>query len=328
MSRSELRATSDTTSAEPAPVRAPSLPSMPRASHKTLTSLDFGEFEVAPPPTRRDRAVLVRMESIEAGRLYSLDGPELRIGRLPDNGAVIDDAGVSRHHARLYREGDTYRIDDLGSSNGTYLNGVRIGSSELSEGAVVQIGQKARFRFSIIDRHQERMLRQLYETSLRDPLTGLFNRAYFMDRLDGELAYSKRHEGAVSLLILDIDHFKRINDTYGHPAGDWVLKCFATTVFGSVRNEDLIARYGGEEFAAVLRGITIENAHHAAERLRRATSDMVLEFEGQRVPVTVSIGGASNKCPNVTDRDSLIAAADRRLYAAKNGGRNRVVTSG
>ena len=290
--------------------------------------MDFGEFEVAPPPTRRDRAVLVRMDSIEAGRLDALDGPELRLGRLPDNHVVIDDAGISREHARLSRNGDTYRIDDLGSSNGTYLNGVRITSSEIVEGDVIQVGPRARFRFSVIDRHQERILRQLYEASVRDPLTGVFNRAYFMDRLGAELAYAKRHGSEVSVLILDIDHFKAVNDTHGHLAGDWVLKCFAATMFAFLRTEDLFARYGGEEFAVVLRGIALPNARLAADRLRRATAELALEFEGQAVPVTVSIGGASTACAGVTDSNSLIAVADRRLYVAKKSGRNAVVTSG
>jgi diguanylate cyclase (GGDEF)-like protein len=219
-------------------------------------------------------------------------------------------------------------IDDLGSSNGTYVNGIRVTSSEVTEGAVIQIGPRARFRFSVIDHHQERMLRQMYDSSVRDPLTGIFNRAYFKDRLDAELAYLSRHRTAVSILILDIDHFKNINDTYGHAAGDLVLKCFTATLFGSLRTEDLLARYGGEEFVVLLRDISIENAYRAAERLRRSVSEMVLEFEGKRITLTVSVGGASTACANVTDSESLIAAADRRLYAAKNGGRNAVVTSG
>jgi two-component system, cell cycle response regulator len=298
-----------------------------RALQKTLTSMDFGEIEIAPPPTRRDRAVLVRMDSIEAGRLYALEGPELRLGRMADNQVVIDDGGISRDHARLYRDGEVFRLDDLGSSNGTYLNGVRITSCEVADGALIQIGPRARFRFSIIDHHQERILRQLYEASVRDPLTGVFNRAYFVDRLSAELAYSKRHGTEVSVLILDIDHFKSINDTYGHPAGDWALKSFSATMFASLRTEDLFARYGGEEFGVVLRGIPIQNAHQAAERLRRATADMALEFEGRKIPVTVSIGGASNACAGVTDLNSLIATADRRLYVAKKSGRNTVITS-
>lgn len=309
-------------------VNAPPGPSTGRQTQKTLTSMDFGSVEIAPPPTRRDIAVLVRMDSIEAGRLYVLDGPELRVGRLPDNGVAIDDAGISRVHARLYREGDAYRIEDLGSSNGTYINGVRVTSAEVLEGALVQVGPKARFRFSVIDRHQERILRQLYEASVRDPLTGLFNRAYFVERLGAELAYSKRHGTEVSLLVLDIDHFKKINDTFGHLVGDWVLKCFTTTIYGSLRTEDLFARYGGEEFVAVLRGISLPGAARAAERLRKAVAAMVVEHEGVRIPVTVSIGCASVKCPGEVSAEALIGAADRRLYEAKKNGRNTVVASG
>src|SRR5688572_5023304 len=130
-----------------------------RQGAKTLTSFDFGDAEFAPPPTKRDRAVLVRIDSIEAGRLFAMEGPELRLGRMPGNHIVIDDSGISRDHARLYRDDDAYRIEDLGSSNGTYVNGARLRSGEIAEGSVIQIGPKARFRFSIIDRHQESLLK-------------------------------------------------------------------------------------------------------------------------------------------------------------------------
>lgn len=318
----------DISSVEPVPnASGPSLPATPRLPRKTLAGMDFGNLEVA-PPTLRDRAVLVRMDSIEAGRIHTLDAAELRIGRMTGNEVVVDDSGISRSHARLYRSGNTYVIEDLGSSNGTYVNGVRVTVSEVAEGSVLGIGPRARFRFSVIDRHQERMLRQLYEASVRDPLTGIFNRAYFEDRLGTELAYSKRHGTVVSLLFIDIDFFKKVNDTYGHPAGDAVLKSFTATTFASLRTEDLLARYGGEEFAVLLRGINIQNARHVAERLRQSTSEMAVELDGQVIRVTISVGAASTACTGVTDRESLLAAADRRLYIAKNGGRNTVVTSG
>lgn len=314
------------------PARAVSGPPVPTTSPqfpKTLTSMDFGDVEVAPPPTRRDRAVLIRMDSLEAGRIYALEGPELRLGRLPDNGVAIDDAGISRNHARLFLENDAYYVEDLGSSNGTYVNGVRITQkADLAEGAVLQVGPKARFRFSVIDRHQERILRQLYESSVRDPLTGVFNRAYFLERVGAELAYAKRHGSQVSLLLLDLDHFKKVNDTYGHLAGDWVLKCFTVVVFGSLRTEDVLARYGGEEFVVALRGVSISGAARAAERLRRAVSELCVEYEGKRITVTVSIGCSSTEGTDVVGAEALIADADRRLYAAKRGGRNTVVATG
>jgi diguanylate cyclase (GGDEF)-like protein len=272
--------------------------------------------------------VLVRIDSVDAGRLYTVEGPELRLGRLTDNGVVIDDSGISRYHARLFRDGNVYRVEDLGSSNGTYVNGVRVTSAEVAEGAVVQVGPKARFRFSVIDRHQERILRQLYESAVRDPLTGVFNRGYLIDRLGSELAYAKRHGGEVSMLIMDIDYFKKINDTFGHLAGDMVLKAFTAVVFASLRTEDILARYGGEEFAVLLRGISLAGAARAAERLRHAVSELALSHEGHTIQVTVSVGCASLKCPDVVCPETLIAAADRRLFAAKKAGRNRVVAEG
>ena len=299
-----------------------------RRGDKTLTSIDFGDSQIAPPPTKRNRAVLVRMDSIEAGRLFAMDGPELRIGRMQSNNIVIDDGGVSRDHARLYKHDDAYRIEDLGSSNGTYLNGVRIKTADIAEGAVVQVGTQARFRFSVIDRHQESLLKQLYESAVRDALTGVFNRLYFVERLGTELAYAKRHGTEVSLLLLDLDHFKRVNDTFGHLAGDWVLKSFTGAIFKSLRTEDLVARFGGEEFLVLLRGISISGAARAAERLRSAVATMEIEHEGRTIPITVSIGCASMKCQGVDSATTLVATADRRLYAAKESGRNAVVATG
>jgi diguanylate cyclase (GGDEF)-like protein len=298
-----------------------------RPGDKTLTSMDFGEFDLVPPPTKRDRPVLVRLDSIEAGRLFVMERPELRVGRMTGNDVVIDDAGISREHARLFLDGDVYRIEDLGSSNGTYVNGVRVDTGDVTEGAVIQFGPKARFRFSIIDRHQESMLRQLYESAIRDPLTGVYNRAYFVERLGSELAFAKRHATEVSLLLLDLDHFKRINDTFGHLAGDWVLKCFTAVVYKSLRSEDLLARFGGEEFLVLLRGISISGASRAAERLRNAVAAMNVEHEGRKIPVTVSVGCASMNCAGVDSAKVLVAVADRRLYVAKRGGRNAVVAT-
>jgi len=311
-----------TTSGTPASSQqsAPATPG--RFEQRTLTNVNISA--AIPMPAQRDRAVLVRMDEAHAGQVIPADGPDLRIGRHPTSALVIDDEGISRSHARIARKGASYFIEDLKSSNGTYVNGARVESAELCDGSLVQLGPRVRFRFSVVDEHQERILRQLYESSVRDALTGVFNRAYFLERLAGELAYANRHGSDASLLLLDIDHFKKINDTHGHPAGDAVLRSFSGTVRKVLRVEDIFARYGGEEFIVLLRGIAIDGAARAAERLRRAVSVSPTEFDGKRIECTVSIGCASLGCGE-RSAQGLIAAADRRLYAAKHGGRDRVV---
>jgi two-component system cell cycle response regulator len=297
-----------------------------RFDERTLTSINLGGA-IIPQPATRDRAVLVRMDETHAGQVTQASNAGIRIGRHPTSSLVVDDEGISRSHARIFCKGETYFIEDLKSSNGTYVNGTRVECAELSDGSMIQLGPRVRFRFSIVDEHQERILRQLYESSVRDALTGLFNRAYFLERLGGELAYANRHGTEASLLLLDIDHFKKINDTYGHPGGDAVLRSMAATVRKVLRVEDIFARYGGEEFIVLLRGIAIDGAARAAERLRRAILGCPTEYEGKLIACTVSVGCASLACAERTAQ-ALIATADRRLYAAKHRGRDRVVSSG
>lgn len=280
------------------------------------------------PAQQRDRAVLVRMDSGQAGHVTSLDAPEIRLGRQLGNTIVIDDEGLSRVHARVFYDGAFYRVQDLQSSNGTYVNGARIEEAPLTDGSVLQLGPKVCFRFSLTDENQEKILRQLYENSVHDPLTGVYNRHFFLERLNAELAYAGRHKAPASLLMLDVDHFKLVNDTYGHPAGDAVLKQIAATAKELVRIEDVLARYGGEEFVVLLRGIGLSGAGRAAERIRGAIEKAPTILEGQAISTTVSIGAASLACVGKPDSEALVSLADRRLYLAKHGGRNRVVSQG
>jgi len=294
---------------------------MSRLEQKTLNTEVFS----LRPAQQRDRAVLVRMESAQAGHVTSLDGPEVRIGRQLGNSIVVDDEGLSRSHARVYYDGTHYRVQDLGSSNGTYVNGTRINEAPLYDGAVLQLGPKVCFRFSLTDENQENILRQLYESSVHDPLTGAYNRHFFLERLNAELAYAGRHKAPASLLMFDVDHFKRVNDTYGHPAGDAVLKSIASIGMELLRVEDVLARYGGEEFVVLLRGITLSGAARAGERIRAGIEREVTRVEDHAIRVTVSIGAASLACVGRPDSEALISLADRRLYLAKHAGRNRVV---
>ena len=171
-------------------------------------------------------------------------------------------------------------------------------------------------------------MRKLYESSTRDALTGAYNRVYFEERLRTEFAFASRHSAELSMILLDVDHFKRINDTWGHQAGDAVLKNIAAICQRSLRAEDVFARFGGEEFAAVLRGVSVSGAALLGERLRATIESSPTLFEEQSISAKLSAGCASISCCARPSAEELIGLADKRLYAAKARGRNRVVAAG
>ncbi|MEZ4227014.1 MAG: GGDEF domain-containing protein [Polyangiaceae bacterium] len=279
-------------------------------------------------PSSPDRHMLVRMDSASVGKLHTLEGPELRLGRHASCHVVLEDDGVSRRHARLVREGSHYVLEDLGSANGTFVAGNRIERQQLADGDVFQLGPNVLFRYTFTDASQERMMQQLYDASVKDALTGCYNREHFDERLRAEVAYANRHSTIVSLVLFDLDHFKQINDNYGHQAGDAVLVAVTRSVQHELRTEDLLARYGGEEFAVVLRGIDLRGAGALAERLRARVAAAPVVFEQHQIPVSMSLGCAGLTCCPEVSTKALVAIADRRLYAAKRGGRNRVVAEG
>jgi diguanylate cyclase (GGDEF)-like protein len=158
-----------------------------------------------------------------------------------------------------------------------------------------------------------------------DVLTRVHNRRYFEDRLAGEMSFALRHAAPLSLLLFDVDHFKKVNDTFGHAAGDAVLRVMAATVKRMVRTEDLVARYGGEEFAVIARGIGHRNAMIFGERVRKTVQACVVPWDERPIHATISIGVATVEQGSPIDGTrALVAAADAALYRAKNGGRNRV----
>jgi two-component system, cell cycle response regulator len=281
------------------------------------------------PPRKqtKDRHLLVRVRGAELGRVTLLAPERMRVGRSQDSELWLADDGVSRRHATLVREGASYVVLDEGSANGTFVAGVKIDRHELRDGDVVQFGPTAVFRYTLSDENQEALLRQLYDASVTDALTGAHNREHFDTQLRAELSYARRHNTDVSLVIFDADHFKKVNDTYGHQVGDSVLMQIAQVVQSTVRSEDVFARYGGEEFALVLRGIDIEGCGAVADRLRERIASQQIQTERGPLSVTVSAGCASLSTTQDKTPEGLISAADRRLYGAKHAGRNRVVTS-
>ena len=184
-------------------------------------------------------------------------------------------------------------VEDLGSTNGTFVDAKRIERAELHSGDRVHIGPNVILSFAIVAAQAEHVAQQLYESSVRDPLTRIFNRRYLVERLASEVAYAKRHGTKLSLILFDLDLFKRVNDTYGHLVGDDVLRDVSALVQRLVRAEDVFARFGGEEFVLLVRGIEHVNVGRFAERVRSAVERLEIAAEALVLNVTVSLGYAS-----------------------------------
>jgi diguanylate cyclase (GGDEF)-like protein len=279
---------------------------------------------VAPEGGKRDRAYLVVLAGASVGEMYKIEGEKTVIGRGQNAQIRLLDDGISREHAQLVIRSDHVVLEDLGSTNGTYCNGLKVDTKELADGDKILVGSTTILKFTYHDNLDEIFQKQMYESALRDGLTKAFNKRYFTDRLESEFTFSTRHMTPLTLVLFDIDHFKNVNDTFGHPAGDYVLTELSNMMAASLRAEDIFARYGGEEFAIVCRGSDSIQGQIVAERLRKAVETNHFMWEEKRVPVTISLGLATLPDPAIADSSELIRAADEALYKSKKTGRNRV----
>jgi len=295
-------------------------------SEFTRTFIMDAPAAVSAPPAATDREpTLVILTGTRMGLVHTLSGT-VTLGRSPECEITLDDDGVSRMHARIVMRQGQPEIEDLRSTNGTYVDGVRVSTSiRLQDGSRVRIGGMT-LKFAWQDRDALRAHQHMYDMSVRDGLTGLFNRRYFDERLESEHAFAIRHRSALAVLLCDIDHFKKVNDEHGHQAGDAVLRAVATELRERVRTEDVVARFGGEELAVIARGVDVNGIRLFAERLRSIVATLRIEVDGKVIGVTVSIGVAhSHSGPAVSRAEGLVAAADTALYAAKAAGRNRAL---
>jgi two-component system, cell cycle response regulator len=258
------------------------------------------------------------------GKMFRLGG-EMTIGRSGVADILIEDDGVSRRHAKItVRRDGVVELEDMGSTNGTFHNGEKIARQVLQDGDKIQVGSATILKFSYQDELDEAWQKNLYESATRDGLTRIYNRKYFNDAVAKEFAYAQRHEFPLSLVMFDIDHFKEVNDTHGHAAGDQVLQHLAHAVTQVVRSEDLFCRYGGEEFAVLLREAPAGQALVVAERVRQTVQALDLHVGPVHIPVAVSVGVATLVGRNYARVEDFIDAADKFLYRAKENGRNRV----
>ena len=284
--------------------------------------------EVQKPGTRdRDRAYLIVLAGSAVGEMYKLSKDETVIGRGSQADIQVIDEGISRRHTAIRLEGGQVLATDLGSTNGTFLNGERITRQALSDGDKIQVGSTTILKFTFHDSLDESFQRQMYESALRDGLTKAFNKKYFLERLESEFAYALRHNTVLSLVMFDIDHFKKVNDTHGHLAGDHALVGLSAVIAQTIRKEDVFARYGGEEFAVICRGVDLAGAQQFGERIRVRVEALRMDFNGNPLNITVSVGVAVVNDSGMRSMLDLIGLADDALYQAKRGGRNRVVAA-
>lgn len=286
-------------------------------------------FEATSMEPRRDRSLLVVLAGDQLGKAIRLDAPEIVLGRGDSSTIQITDPGLSWNHARIRVLTDGVTIEDLGSTNGTFVCGERVAAPRrLRDGDRIALGGRTVLKYSLADELEEAAALRLYESAVHDPLTGLYNRRYIEARLASELSYVERHAASLAVLFVDIDHFKLINDHYGHHAGDAVLRVVGATVQRMLRPEDVLSRFGGEEFVVIARSLSARNAVILAERIRRAIEQLELPIAGDPVKLTISIGIAIARTGLLRDTAStLVERADAAMYEAKQQGRNRVVAS-
>lgn len=268
-------------------------------------------------------ACLVVIYGSDLGKRLQLGTEQLECGRSMQCDVPLDDDAVSRRHAVIRWTGSGYQLRDLGSTNGTYVNDVAVQERMLRDGDQIKIGRSI-FKFMQGGNIELAYHEEIYRVMTHDGLTQVHNKASFDKALEREVSRATRYQRHLSLALFDIDHFKRINDTRGHLAGDAVLRQFAALVSAHVRRDDMVARVGGEEFALLLPESPQESARVVAEKLRGLIARAPFRFDDAEIPVTSSFGVASISPDAPLTALELYRSADERLYKAKRGGRNRV----
>ena len=277
-----------------------------------------------PEPTGEESSpALVQLAGPGAVRRFLLERTTTRIGRAASNNEIVlEDRWVSRRHARIVLKPDGgARLEDRGSSHGSRVNSEPRRDADLVDGDLIQIGQ-ATFKYLDSTGAEAPFYSEVFRLAFRDPVTGAYSRRYFDEALARESLRADRRVSTTAVLLIDLDHFKEVNDTLGHSEGDRVLAQAAGLMQAVLRGESITARFGGDEFAILLPATEVEEAASVAERLRQAVEAEAMGVEGREI--TISVGVAATEHDGGLTADRLLHAADVALYRAKRAGRNRV----
>lgn len=279
------------------------------------------------------RPYLLVVAGSQLGEIFPLEADrEIVMGRDPSCEIRLRDTGVSRRHAGIMASPEGARLRDLGSTNGVFVEGVRVTDCQMKDGQRIQVGMGTAFKYCLCDDLEIGFQRRLAEGALLDPETGLYNRRHFDDRLAAELVTSQRYTRPMSLLLVDVDHFRRVNELHGRAAGDEALSLVARLVRSAVRREDVLARIDGEEFGVVARETPLSAGRALGERIRKAVEAGRITARGQDLFLTVSVGvvgidGLASYTPSRTEREAM-ALAEGALRRARDAGGNRVEGEG
>lgn len=277
---------------------------------------------------KEQEACLIIIRGSPQGHRFFLTQPEMTIGRDPAVDISVSDQGISRKHAKVSKSGSNVIFTDLGSSNGSFINDKKLAANQvvtLAKEDMIKLGNTI-FKFLPAGELEILFYGNLGSAAHTDPLTRIYNKGYLLEALEAEFKRAKALHTDFSVIFFDLDHFKKINDTYGHDAGDYVLKEITSLVRSShLRPKDVFARYGGEEFVVLLANTNAKASTDIAERIRASVETHAFIYEGKRLPVTTSMGVAELRA-GIESAQTLLKVADKCLYAAKTGGRNKVVT--
>ena len=266
---------------------------------------------------------LVILSGADQGKRIRLDRQLNVFGRDRNVQIMISDPKISRQHGAFIIYPDGILLEDYQSTNGTFVDNIRITKQNLNQISRIRVGN-THMKIDYKKPSEAEFEEAQYNAANTDLLTQISNRRSFLDRAQEEISFSNRNHTTLSIVMCDVDHFKNKNDTYGHCAGDIVLKELAEIFSEELRKEDLLARYGGEEFIMLLRNTDEEAAYNLTERIRLAVENHVFLYQGKSILSTISIGVCTRKGDQIVNLEQLIQIADDALYKAKINGRNRI----
>jgi diguanylate cyclase (GGDEF)-like protein len=279
---------------------------------------------VPAPESETQSFFLLMMAGPDKGAVFTLSGGPTLLGRSEKCDIILTGRGVSREHASLtLGPGGKVMLEDRGSTNGVFVDGVLVKKRLVEAGETIALGPEVQMRLEVSSLGVQDLLQKMYQSATLDPLTNLFNRRTFEERLDEEFTVLTRHKMESCLALVDVDHFKNVNDTWGHHAGDLVLQVLAARLKESVRTGDLVGRWGGEEFILYIRQSGLDGATSLLERLRSEIEAMPVPLpDGQSLHITISSGVVS--LAGFQSWNKAFQCADEALYQSKSNGRNRV----